>query len=232
MDSIHSWIGCHIRRKCSRLLSLFESQRKLLEKGTLFIWGSRKSRSSSKPLMREAGQRKKRNWAKKPILLWSLNESKLHSKDLKYITVLDIYCVTKCEFSFPVRRSEQEDSLCNKPVCWGSSWIAGSSDFWNIGPKMIAGERVLRFWPCGRDRDKRMRRTIQKQVCTPRRCRAAGWEWSLAMLLVSNFSFPQVTFIPLSLRHWRSGSSNTLKQELANWLAGWMPVSANKAVLE
>lgn len=70
----------------------FWSQRKLLKKRTLFIWGSRKSRSSSKPLMREAGG-KKWNWAKKPIFLWSLNESTLHSKDLKYITVLDIYCV-------------------------------------------------------------------------------------------------------------------------------------------
>ena len=164
----------------------FWSQWKLLENGTFFIWGSRKSRSSSKPLMREAGERKKWNWAKKPILLWSLNISTLHSKDLKYITVLDIYRVNKCEFSFPVQRSEGEESLCNKPVCWGSSWIDGSSDFWNIGPKMIAGERVLRFWPCVRDRDKRMRCT-SKSRSAPREHRAAGREWSLAMLLVSNF---------------------------------------------
>ena len=66
---------------------------------------------------------------------------------------------------------------------------------------MIAGERVLRFWPCVRDRDKRMRRAIQKQVRITRQHRAAGREPSLAMLPGSNFSFPKVTFIPLSPRH-------------------------------
>ena len=86
--------------------------------------------------------------------------------------------------------------------------------------------------PVSETETKRMRRAIQKQVCITRQHRAAGRERSLAMLPVSNFSFPKVTFIPLSPRHWRAGSSNTLKQELANWLAGWMPVSANKGVLE